>query len=77
MSVGCSGETTPPSLPFAVGRWRPPGEQTVSDEWGGGVGRKNMTNAWRHSHVKHEHTYFNYRDLAAPDPPSTSPHDKL
>jgi len=49
----------------------------VSDEWGGGVGRKNMTNAWRHSHVKHEHTYFNYRDLAAPDPASTSPHDKL
>jgi len=29
-------ETTPPSLPVAVGRWQPPGEQTVSDEWGRG-----------------------------------------
>jgi len=48
-------ETNPAII--AICRWQPPGEQTVSDEWGG-EGEKNMTNAWHYSPINHKHRYL-------------------
>lgn len=59
MSVDCSGGNHPDIIaicrwPLADTRW------TNGVRWVGGEREKNMTNAWHHGHIKHEHIY-NYK----------------
>lgn len=62
-------ETTPTSLTFVVGRWQPPGEQTMSDRWEGSEKKHDKRMApWPHITWTYLYQLQTYVHLTPPQP---------